>query len=41
MYWGGVEADDVQYKLAMGVSIIGFVWYLVNRVRLVFLKRSD
>ncbi|MCF2946670.1 hypothetical protein L0668_00995 [Paraglaciecola aquimarina] len=41
MYWGGVAADDVQYKLAVGVSIIGFVWYLVNRVRLVFLKRSN
>ncbi|MGJ8682588.1 hypothetical protein [Paraglaciecola sp.] len=41
MYWGGVSADDFQYKIAVGVSIIGFVWYLVNRVRLVFLKRTD
>jgi hypothetical protein len=41
MYWGGVAAGGIQYKLAVGVSIIGFVWYLVNRVRLVFLKRSD
>ncbi len=41
MYWGGAAVDGVQYKMAMGVTIIGFVWYLVNRVRLVFLKRSD
>lgn len=41
MYWGGVTTDSVQYKLAIGVAIIGFVWYIVNRVRLVFLKRSN
>ncbi|MDU0355532.1 hypothetical protein RS130_17985 [Paraglaciecola aquimarina] len=41
MYWGGSAQQDLQYKLAVAVTIIGFVWYIVNRVRLVFLKRSD
>ncbi|WP_158968219.1 hypothetical protein [Paraglaciecola sp. L3A3] len=41
MYWGGAAPDDLQYKLAVAVAILGFVWYIVNRVRLVFLKRSD
>ena len=41
MYWGGVATDGVQYKIALAVTVIGFVWYLVNRVRLVFLKKAD
>jgi hypothetical protein len=41
MYWGGVTQEDLQFKLAFAVAVIGFVWYIVNRVRLVFLKKSD
>ena len=40
MYWGGVTTEDVQFKLAFAVAALGFVWYIVNRVRLVFLKKS-
>ena len=40
-YWGGVTQEDLQFKLAFAVAVIGFVWYIVNRVRLVFLKKSD
>ncbi|MEP1871117.1 MAG: hypothetical protein ABJJ44_16425 [Paraglaciecola sp.] len=41
MYWGGAIPGELQHTVAIGVTIIGFVWYIVNRVRLVFLKRSD
>jgi len=41
MYWGGAEPAGVQYNLAIGLSIVGFIWYIVNRVRLILLKRSD
>ncbi len=41
MYWGGTRPGDTQHYLAMGSSVIGFVWYIVNRVRLILLKRKD
>ncbi|WP_026375449.1 hypothetical protein [Aestuariibacter salexigens] len=39
MYWGGTQPGDLQHNLAIMVSIVGFVWYIVNRVRLALLKR--
>ena len=41
MYWGGASPDGLQYKFAISLSVLGFVWYIVNRVRLIILKRSD
>jgi hypothetical protein len=41
MYWGNAEPGGMQHNLAIGASILGFVWYIVNRVRLILLKRSD
>lgn len=41
MYWGGVRPDDTRYTIAMGCSAIGFFWYIVNRVRLIYLKRIN
>ena len=41
MYWGGVQPGDVQHTMAIGCSVVGFVWYIVNRVRLIFIKRGD
>jgi len=41
MYWGGAEPSGLQYNLAIGLTFIGFIWYIVNRVRLIILKRSD
>ena len=41
MYWGGAVPGGLQYNIAIGLTVIGFVWYIINRVRLVFLKRSN
>jgi hypothetical protein len=41
MYWGEAAPDGLQYNFAIGLSVVGFVWYIVNRVRLIILKRSD
>lgn len=41
MYWGGAVPGDLQHNIAVGLTIIGFIWYIVNRVRLILLKRSD
>ncbi|MGS2722053.1 hypothetical protein [Paraglaciecola aestuariivivens] len=41
MYWGNAVPGETQHSLAVTTAVIGFVWYIVNRVRLVFLKRSD
>ncbi|MFQ3234537.1 MAG: hypothetical protein ACI9C4_000088 [Paraglaciecola sp.] len=41
MYWGGALPGDLQYNIAVGSAIIGFVWYIVNRIRLVFVKKSN
>jgi hypothetical protein len=41
MYWGGAEPSGLQYNVAVGLSLVGFVWYIVNRVRLIISKRSN
>ena len=41
MYWGGATQEDLQFKVAFAVAAVGFAWYIINRVRLVFLKKSD
>jgi hypothetical protein len=41
MYWGGGASDAFKYNASAGVAVVGFVWYIVNRVRLVFLKKTD
>ena len=41
MYWGGTRPGDTQHTLAIASSVIGFIWYIVNRVRLIFIKRGD
>lgn len=41
MYWGGVRPGDTQHTIAIGCSVVGFVWYLINRVRLIIHKRAD
>lgn len=40
MYWGGTQPGDIQHNAALTACVVGFVWYVVNRVRLVFIKRS-
>jgi hypothetical protein len=41
MYWGGAQPGDIQHNIAIGATLIGFVWYIVNRVRLIFVKKSN
>lgn len=41
MYWGGALPGGLQHNIAAGTSIVGFVWYIVNRIRLIFLKKSN
>ena len=41
MYWRNAQPGEMQHNLAIGVAIIGFIWYIVNRVRLIMLKRTD
>jgi hypothetical protein len=40
MSWGGSEPGEIQYNMSVGAAIVGFVWYAVNRVRLVLAKRK-
>ena len=40
MFVGGpVDPDSLKYKAAITVTVIGFTWYIVNRVRMIWLKR--
>lgn len=39
MYWGGTSPGDTQHNLAMGACVVGFLWYAINRVRVVIVKR--
>ncbi|TKB43727.1 hypothetical protein [Thalassotalea mangrovi] len=40
MFWGEPDPGSTQHNLATGSAVIGFVWYLVNRVRMIILKRK-
>ncbi|MCC2607292.1 hypothetical protein [Planctobacterium marinum] len=40
MYWGGVSPSEKEWYIAMSVSGIGFFWYIINRIRMVIVKRS-
>ena len=41
MYWGGPQPGDVQHTAAIACSVLGFIWYIVNRVRMIFAKRAE
>ncbi|GAA6173394.1 zinc ribbon domain-containing protein [Colwellia sp. KU-HH00111] len=40
MFWDNVEQGTWQYLLAMTSTIIGFILYIVIRIRLLFFKRQ-
>jgi hypothetical protein len=40
IYWGGSEPGEIQYNLSIATTIVGFVWYAINRVRLALRKRK-
>lgn len=41
LYWGKPAKDDLQYNLAIFTAVAGFLWYGVNRVRLVIINRFN
>ena len=40
MYWGNPEPESLQSTLAIGTAVVGFVWYIVSRARIILLKRK-
>ncbi|KGJ98356.1 Zn-ribbon protein [Thalassotalea sp. ND16A] len=40
MFWGEPEPTSWQYSLATGSAVIGFAWYILNRARIIWLKRK-
>jgi hypothetical protein len=41
MFWDNVEQGTWEYNVAMASSAIGFIMYIVVRVRLLFFKRKS
>lgn len=40
MFWDNVEQGTWQHKLAMTSTVIGFILYIVIRIKLLFIKRK-
>lgn len=40
MFWDNVAKDTWQYNVAMASTVIGFISYIIIRIRLVFFKRK-
>lgn len=40
MYWKGENPSEEVYYIGYSISAAGFIWYIVNRVRMVIVKRS-
>lgn len=41
LYWDGTRPDETQYYLGVGVSALGFIWFIINRVRLILIKKFN
>lgn len=41
MYFQSPESDSPQMLVAQLSIAVGFVWYIINRIRLLILKRGD
>ena len=41
MFWGDVQPSDIKHTAAMVCTVIGFVWYIVNRVRMIVIKKGS
>lgn len=41
LYWSNAQAGTWQYVSAISATIIGFVLYIVTRIRLIILKKSS
>ncbi|MDN3651520.1 hypothetical protein QWY77_01815 [Thalassotalea ponticola] len=40
MFWGDHQPHSWQYTLSAGTTVVGFVWYVVTRVRILWAKRK-
>ncbi|HCH70586.1 MAG TPA: hypothetical protein DE042_08975 [Colwellia sp.] len=40
MFWDNIEQGTWQYNLAMTSTVIGFILYIIIRIRLLFFKRN-
>ena len=40
MFWQNVQTGSVEYIVAFTATIIGFCWYIINRVRILIEKRK-
>ncbi len=40
-YWQDVQPGTVEYALSVVCALVGFVWYIATRIRLILLKRSS
>lgn len=40
MFWDGVKQGTWQHSLAMASTVIGFILYIVIRIKLLFFKRQ-
>lgn len=40
MFWAETDASELKQTLATATAVIGFCWYIVNRIRLIFIKKG-
>jgi len=40
-YWKNVQPETWQYNLSVGSTVLGFFIYIITRIQLVLLKRSN
>jgi hypothetical protein len=40
LFYRDLTVNSIEYKAAVTATVLGFIWYIVIRVRLVFLKSS-
>lgn len=40
MYWWQPESGSYNRYLAIGAIAVGFVWYIITRIRIILLKRK-
>ncbi len=40
-YWQNVQPGSWQYYLSIGSTVIGFILYIITRVQLILLKKSN
>lgn len=40
MFWGEPSPESWQYNIATGTAVLGFAWYIVNRIRILMLKKK-